>query len=119
METDQMIKINAEKFDNSDSLKFLYEPKKFNWYKKTFFSNYIRSIRFRDVRNNKKTIEFLEHTCFEVMVSTIISRVELVDKSRIKFFEDLTTEIIPKPKILITDNSIEFIVNEETKKEEL
>ena len=75
METDQMIKINAEKFDNSDSLKFLYEPKKFNWYKKTFFSNYIRSIRFRDARNNKKTIEFLEHTCFEVMVSTIISRV--------------------------------------------
>ncbi len=132
MEIDQIIKINIEKFDKSEALKLYTDPKKFKYYKKTFLTSYIRSIKFKDVRNNKKTIEFLEHTCFEVMVSSIISRVELIDNSRIEFiqnhlFEPLTAEIKEhleklesiKPKILITDNSIEFIVNEETKKEEL
>lgn len=132
MDSEQIIKINPEKFDKTDHLKIICEPEKFNWYRKSFFSTYIRSAKFRNSRNVKNTIEFLERVCFEVTVATIINRIECTDKSKIKFiqnhmFEPLTEEIIEnfkklntmKPKLLITDSSIEFVVNEEEIKNEI
>ena len=65
MDTEQIISINPDMFNDKKPINYIYETKSFNWRRKSYFSSYIRSMKFRESRNVTNTIEFLERLCFE------------------------------------------------------